>query len=93
MLTLKAITAFSEKDGAMAQEQDQWGQGGGHFCANESCQLHVTASDAGVNGWGHWAVVDGVMYDRHSVEIGGPLFCSDCRKAMADERTAAARAA
>jgi hypothetical protein len=66
----------------MATSQDAWGQGEGWFCANEHCRLHVTASAPGVNGAGHWAIVDGVIYDRHSLEIGGPLYCSDCRKAM-----------
>ena len=78
----------------MASKQDDWGQGGGTFCANEQCVLHVTASTAGVSGSGHRAVIDGVLYDRHSLELGGALYCSDCRKAMtARDEEAAAQAA
>lgn len=78
----------------MAPSHDPWGQGEGFFCANEQCALHVTASTPGVSGCGHWAVIDGVIYDRHSLELGGPLYCSDCRKAMtARDEEAAAQAA
>jgi hypothetical protein len=75
----------------MASSHDPWGQGEGFFCANEQCALHVTASTPGVSGSGHWAVIDGVIFDRHSLELGGPLYCSDCRKAMTQggQRTAA----
>ena len=66
----------------MSSRLDGWGQGIGHFCANPACMLHVTPSDPRVQGRGHWAIVDGVMYDRHPLEVDGPSFCSTCRKAM-----------
>jgi hypothetical protein len=56
-----------------------------YFCANPSCQLHVRGGDPGVEGWGAWAVVDGVTYDRHPLVPGGPSFCTACRRSAATD--------
>lgn len=66
----------------MTPPLDPWGQGAGYFCANASCVLHVTATDPRVQGSGHWALLDGVTYDRHPLELDGPMFCLACRRAM-----------
>lgn len=68
----------------MAEQNDGWWAGSGFFCATPTCQLHVTVNGVGVQGYGHWAVIDGIVYDRHPMDLDGPVFCSACRKAMAE---------
>lgn len=56
------------------------------FCANPECQLHVTSDSPGVRGFGQWATIDGVVYDRHCMgPHGGPLYCSACRKELQEQ--------
>jgi hypothetical protein len=57
-------------------------EGLGRFCANPRCPLHVATGNPQVRGCGQWAEIDGVLYDRHPLEPGGPYYCSACRKAM-----------
>jgi hypothetical protein len=52
------------------------------FCANPACLLHVRRGDTRVDGWGQWATVDGITYDRHALEAGGPCYCNACRRRM-----------
>lgn len=65
----------------MSPPADSWGQGGGVFCANPECDLHVRADDPRVRGSGHWAEIDGVVFDRHPLAPGGACYCSRCRSA------------
>jgi hypothetical protein len=75
----------------MSVEQDRWLHGQSAFCATPSCVLHVTADSPSVTGNGQWAVVDGIIYDRHSIDgNGGALYCSGCRKRLLAEYEAAA---
>ena len=37
------------------------------FCANPECLLHVHRGDPRVDGWGQWATVAGITYDRHAL--------------------------
>ena len=66
----------------MSPPIDTWGHGFGYFCANPACQLHVTMDDPRIHGQGQWARVDGVMFDRHPLEVDGPVYCTRCRAAM-----------
>lgn len=53
-----------------------------YFCATEGCPLHVTTQHPNVHGCGHWAEIDGVLYDRHPLVPGGPVYCSRCRREL-----------
>lgn len=64
----------------MSPQLDTWSHGYGHFCANPECELHVTSDDPRVQGSGHWASVGGVTYDRHPIEVDGPVYCMQCRR-------------
>jgi hypothetical protein len=59
-----------------------WWDGQREFCANPACLLHVRADSGTVRGAGQWATIDGVVYDRHSIEVGGPLYCMVCRRRL-----------
>ena len=59
-----------------------WWDGQREFCANPACLLHVRADSGTVRGAGQWAMIDGVVYDRHSIEVGGPLYCMVCRRRL-----------
>lgn len=64
----------------MTDASELWWHGQREFCANPACRLHVRADSSTVRGGGQWATIDGIVYDRHSIEVGGPLYCMDCRK-------------
>jgi hypothetical protein len=70
-----------------------WWDGQREFCANPACLLHVRADSAAVRGAGQWATLDGVVYDRHPMEVGGPLYCMACRKRLAATLAETARLA
>lgn len=52
------------------------------FCANPECVLHVWEGSRNVEGLGNWAEIDGIIYDRHPVKIGGASYCGQCRKEL-----------
>jgi hypothetical protein len=66
----------------MTHASEPWWHGQREFCANPACRLHVRADSSTVRGGGQWATIDGVVYDRHSMEVGGPLYCMVCRKRL-----------
>lgn len=66
----------------MTAASELWWHGQREFCANPACLLHVRADSSTVRGGGQWATIDGVVYDRHSMEVGGPLYCMVCRKRL-----------
>lgn len=66
----------------MTHASELWWHGQREFCANPACRLHVRADSSTVRGGGQWATIDGVVYDRHSMEVGGPLYCMVCRKRL-----------
>ena len=48
-----------------------------HFCSNSTCVFHVSAIDAGVEGFGDWAVLpDGTTVSHRWIE--GQLLCDLC---------------
>lgn len=52
------------------------------FCANPLCELHVSAGDPGVRGFGNWAQLpDGRIIGR-SFHRGGFL-CDTCYRSVA----------
>ena len=80
----------------MTHASELWWHGQREFCANPACRLHVRADSSTVRGGGQWATIDGIVYDRHSVQVGGPLYCMVCRKrftATLDEPARPARTA
>jgi hypothetical protein len=80
----------------MTAASERWWHGQREFCANPACLLHVRADSATVRGCGQWATIEGIVYDRHSMDAGGPLYCMDCRKrhgATLDESARSAMAA
>lgn len=80
----------------MTDASELWWHGQREFCANPACRLHVRPDASTVCGGGQWATIDGIVYDRHSMQVGGPLYCMVCRKrltAMLDESARPARTA
>ena len=77
----------------MTDASELWWHGQREFCANPACPLHVRADSATVRGGGQWATIDGVVYDRHSMEVGGPLYCMVCRKRLTETLHESARRA
>ena len=77
----------------MTDASELWWHGQREFCANPACLLYVRADSATVRGGGQWATIDGIVYDRHSMEVGGPLYCMVCRKRLTATPDEAARPA
>jgi hypothetical protein len=49
------------------------------FCENPACRLHVQVGEAGVEGAGNWAEVDGFLVGRG--RYGGQMLCDLCGRA------------
>lgn len=46
------------------------------FCANSHCALHVRVGDAGVEGSGNWAELEGHLIGRGRYD--GRMLCDHC---------------